>query len=55
MEGALYLAVSKESATVIESVGPIDSPRLLLKFSQIEETNDVHVTYSFKFSSFIES
>ena len=33
-EDTLYVSVSRETSVVLEGIGPIDTPRLLLKFSQ---------------------
>ena len=33
-EDTLYVSVSREISVVLEGIGPIDTPRLLLKFSQ---------------------
>ncbi len=40
-EGALYLSISRKTCVVIEAIGPVDSPRLLLKFNQ-------EVSYAFQ-------
>ncbi len=40
-EDAVYLSISREACAVLEGIGPVDNPRLLLKFNQ-------EVSYAFQ-------